>query len=111
MTSSKARYIIILDDMLANGLGMQTNCPDFLSHSAIAPEIDSPQKLLAILEFCNEPKSRVQIQEFCGIKSKTYFKTKILSPLLSGGQLVATIPDKPSSPNQKYVRRTAIEPK
>jgi ATP-dependent DNA helicase RecG len=97
--------------LLEQNLGIQSTPNDFLSHSAIAPEIDSPGKLLAILEFCNEPKSRVQIQEFCGIKSKSYFKTKILSPLLSGGQLVPTIPEKPSSPNQKYVRRTALKTK
>jgi len=77
-----------------------------LSHSSVETDLDIGQ-LTRILEFCNEPKTRVEIQEFCGYKSPSHFRERILTPLLTGGQLIQTIPDKPNSPKQKYVRRTS----
>jgi hypothetical protein len=35
-------------------------------------------------------------------KHRAYFRSKILAPLIKGGLLKLTIPDKPTSPNQKY---------
>ena len=77
-----------------------------LSHSAVETDI-SPELLLRILEFCNTPRTRTEIKEFCGYKSPSHFREKIMNPLLAGRQLVPTIPDKPNSPKQKYIRRTA----
>lgn len=77
-----------------------------LQHSAFNTDI-SLEKLIEILEFCNEPRTRSELQEFCGYRSPSHFREKILTPLLSGRQLVLTIPDKPNSPKQKYVRRTS----
>ena len=61
-------------------------------------------KLSALLDFCCEARSRVEMQEFCGIKSQDYFRKNILLPLLDSGRLNRTIPDKPNSSKQKYVR-------
>ncbi len=72
-------------------------------HSVAETDI-SPELLFGILEFCNIPRSRNEIKEFCGYKSLSHFREKIMNPLLVGGQLVPTIPDKPNSPMQKYVR-------
>ena len=55
-----------------------------------------------ILKFCKSAKSRKEIQAFLGIKSRGYFIEKILNPLIKGELLKLTIPDKPTSPNQKY---------
>ena len=55
-----------------------------------------------ILEFCKEPKTRLEIQKFLNIKSRSYFSQKVLNPLIKSGLLKLTIPDKPKSPNQKY---------
>ncbi|NLC45029.1 MAG: AAA family ATPase, partial [Clostridiales bacterium] len=55
-----------------------------------------------ILEFCKIPRNRSEIQIFVGIKSRSYFSRKVLHPLIKGGLLKLTIPDKPTSPNQKY---------
>lgn len=55
-----------------------------------------------ILEFCKTPKSREEIQEFVRINSTSHFRRKILNPLIKGGLLKLTLPDKPTSPNQKY---------
>ena len=42
------------------------------------------------------------MQEFCGIKTREYFRKKILVPLIQMGTLLLTIPDKPNSPKQRY---------
>ena len=56
-----------------------------------------------ILEFCQTPKSRHEIQEYLAIKHREYFRLEILKPLIEKGLLKLTIPDKPNSRFQKYV--------
>ena len=63
------------------------------------------QKLNALLDYCSEPRTRAEMQEFCGIKTREYFRKKILVPMIQAGKLLLTIPDRPSSPNQKYYRK------
>ena len=55
-----------------------------------------------ILEFCQTPKNREEIQEFLGLKDREHFRSEILNPLLEQGLLHPTIPDKLTSPKQKY---------
>ncbi len=57
-----------------------------------------------ILAFCVEPRTREEIQAFVGIARRERFRAKILRPLLDSGRLRMTIPDKPNSRNQRYVR-------
>ena len=59
-------------------------------------------KLNELLDYCSEPRMRSEMQEFCGIKTREYFRKKILAPMVQAGKLLLTIPDKPKSPNQKY---------
>jgi ATP-dependent DNA helicase RecG len=56
-----------------------------------------------ILSFCKTPKKVEEIQKFVKLKSKPYLRAKILNPLIEAGKLARTIPDKPTSKNQKYV--------
>ncbi len=63
--------------------------------------IDSA-RVKRIVDFCKQPKSRRQIQEYVKIKSVRDFNKRILEPLLTSGVLKRTIPDKPTSPKQKY---------
>jgi ATP-dependent DNA helicase RecG len=66
-------------------------------------EMDSEDKRTeSILEFCKESRSRKEIQEFLGIKDRKYLSNIILKPLVKGKLLNLTLPDKPTSPNQKY---------
>jgi ATP-dependent DNA helicase RecG len=67
-------------------------------------DTDQDERIENLLDFCISPRSRVEIQEFIGISSKTHFKKSLLLPLLESGQLKMTIPEKPSSKNQKYVK-------
>ena len=55
-----------------------------------------------ILEFCQPPRTREEIQAFIKIKDREYFRKNFLQPLLKQGLLKPTIPDKPTSSKQKY---------
>lgn len=57
-----------------------------------------------LLAFCSEPRTRDEMQQFVGIAHREHFRKSILIPLLSSGKLVMTIPDKPNSRNQQYIR-------
>lgn len=57
-----------------------------------------------LLEFCSEPRSKGEIQRHLGISSERYVRQELIRPFLDDGRLVQTIPDKPRSPNQRYVR-------
>lgn len=70
---------------------------------AVAIKLDV-QKITAFLRFCEEARSRTEMQQFCGIKSQNYFRKNILIPLLNSGRLKRTIPDKPNSSKQKYIK-------
>jgi len=56
-----------------------------------------------ILIFCQTPKTFSEIMAFCGYKHKMSFKKTVLTPLLESNKLKPLIPDKPTSPKQKYV--------
>lgn len=57
----------------------------------------------SIVEFCSEPRTRAEIVAFVG-KSKNYVMSQIVNPLVESGELKLTLPNKPKSPNQKYVK-------
>ena len=67
-------------------------------------------KCLRLVEYCDAPRTKAEIQLFLQIKSESYVRQKILNPLLKDGRLARTIPDKPKSPDQKYVStKTKLE--
>ena len=55
-----------------------------------------------LLEFCKTPRSRDEMQEFLGLSDREHFRLNILRPLIASGEFLLTIPDKPTSPKQKY---------
>ena len=65
-------------------------------------EVSKEDRIDKLLKFCEEPKSRDEIQDYIGIKNREYFRKKILKPLIEKNLLMLTKPDKPTSPNQKY---------
>lgn len=62
------------------------------------------EKVEEVVNYCIEPKSAVEILELFDIKSRDYFRKNILNPMVDAGLLRPTIPDKPKSPDQKYVK-------
>lgn len=57
-----------------------------------------------VLEYCIVPRTKADIQNFLNIKSERYVRENIINPLVKRGVLKRTIPDKPSSPKQKYIK-------
>lgn len=62
------------------------------------------ERMIELVNFCETAKTRDDMQSYLGISSREYFRKKILKPLLESGQLKMTIPDKPKSKNQKYIK-------
>lgn len=57
-----------------------------------------------ILEYCSEPRSTKEILSHMGLANKQHLHKTYIKPLLAEGKLKMTIPDKPNSRNQKYVK-------
>ncbi len=68
-------------------------------------EIINDKYSAKILEFCQTPKSRKEIQEHIGISSRPYFRINILAPLLRQNLLEPTNKN-PRASNQKYITKT-----
>jgi len=56
-----------------------------------------------ILKYCSKPRTLKEIMVLLNLKHREHFLNEILNPLLEKEFLKRTIPDKPKSPNQKYV--------
>lgn len=58
-----------------------------------------------ILDFCAQPRSRADIEKlFDGRMTIAYVMTKYVHPMIEDGRIRLTIPDKPKSKKQMYVR-------
>lgn len=56
-----------------------------------------------LLQFCIQPRSRQEIIDFLGF-SRYYAMSKIVQPLIDAKKIALTIPDKPKSSKQRYVK-------
>lgn len=57
-----------------------------------------------ILKYCSEPRSTKEILSHMGLANKQHLHKTYIKPLLAAGKLKMTIPDKPNSRNQKYIK-------
>ena len=55
-----------------------------------------------ILRQCAEERSIADLMGIAGRRNRTKFRDQVLNPLLQEGLLEMTIPEKPTSSNQKY---------
>lgn len=62
------------------------------------------KKMLSVMEY-DIPYTAVSIMEKLGIKSRETFRKNYMNPALELGIVEMTIPDKPNSRNQRYVKR------
>ena len=62
------------------------------------------KKLLDVMEF-EIPYSTVTLMQLLGIKSRETFRKNYLDPTLKLELVVRTIPDKPNSKNQRYMKK------
>ncbi len=66
--------------------------------------VDAPDESVEnkILAFCREPKGILEILKMLGYTDKRTVR-KYLEPLIKEGRIAMTVPDKPTSKNQKYI--------
>lgn len=58
----------------------------------------------SLVEFCTTERTRDEMMSFLSISSRPYFQQNVLNPLLASGRIRMTIPDKPKSKYQKYIK-------
>jgi predicted transcriptional regulator len=78
--------------------------PEFGAIGEVTPGVSSkhPASTAQVGEFCREPRSSKEIMAMLKLKHWKTFQSNYLNPLLDAGFIERTIPDKPSSRNQKY---------
>ena len=64
----------------------------------------SKDRIEDTINFCTEARTTLELMDHLDMKSRDYFRTNILNPMIEAGLLRCTIPDKPKSPNQRYVK-------
>ena len=79
-----------------------TTSPEPKSEKNVGTLSITQEELGKLMEFCVEPRSRKEIQEFMPKWSRTAFNDNVIKPLLASGKLLMTKPDSPQAPNQKY---------
>ena len=101
--STDTDFIVVLKNINYNSVykNAQNSTQDSIQDNT---QDDTQNKSQVILNFCSVPRSRTEIQEHIEIKNRSYFLSKILKPLLESGKLKMTMPNKPTSRNQKYIR-------
>jgi hypothetical protein len=62
------------------------------------------QNLMEVMEY-DVPYTATQLMTQLGLKSKDNFRKLYLNPALEKGLIVMSIPDKPTSRNQTYIRK------
>jgi len=72
----------------------QYTSPTYMQDSTVS------EKLIA---YCRTPRSRAELEEFTGF-SRYYTMSKLVKPLLDSEQLKLTMPDKPNSVKQRYLK-------
>ena len=66
-------------------------------------EIDKADIENALIQYCSVPRTREELTAFTG-KSRYYTMSGIVQPLIDQGKLLMTIPEKPKSPKQRFIK-------
>ena len=67
----------------------------------------STEMMNEVIDFCQQPRSLTEIMKHLQLKHRNNTKSRYVDPLIEGGFIEMTIPDKPNSRNQKYVRASS----
>ena len=67
----------------------------------------STEMMNEVIDFCQQPRSLTEIMKHLQLKHRNNAKSRYVDPLIEGGFIEMTIPDKPNSRNQKYVRASS----
>ena len=89
-------FMLDMIDLTMDWAIQQTSSNDAYLPSAV-------QKLLAVMEY-DTPYTAAQLMTMLELKSRVNFRKNYLDPALKCGLIVMSIPDKPTSRNQTYIR-------
>lgn len=64
---------------------------------------DVAAKRQAVVQFCSEPRSSLEIMNHIGVTRQTRTVNLYIGDLVKAGKLRPLIPDKPNSPQQRYI--------
>ena len=67
----------------------------------------STEMMNEVISFSQQPRSLTEIMKHLQLKHRNNTKSRYVDPLIEGGFIEMTIPDKPNSRNQKYVRASS----
>jgi ATP-dependent DNA helicase RecG len=98
-SGSDSRVITKYVSYSGNGLGSD-NGTGSSDRSGIGNSGHMAERLL---EFCETPRTRAELIRFTGF-SRYYTMSKIVQPLVDSGKLTLTLPDKPKSAKQMFVK-------
>lgn len=90
------KFMLDMIDLTMDWAIRQTSSSDAYLPSAV-------QKLLAVMEY-DTPYTATQLMAMLELKSRVNFRKNYLDPALKHGLIVMSIPDKPTSRNQTYIR-------
>ena len=97
--STATDFRVVLKNMNYNMDGGGQDTMHDTIHDAMHDE-----KLSKLVDACEEPKTRDEMMKFLGLANRDHFRKAYLKPLLESGRIKMTIPDKPKSKNQKYIK-------
>ena len=75
--------------------------PKYRASTAQDTAQDTAQ-VIKLLKVLNKPYHREEIQQLLALSHREYFRKNYLNPAIEQGFVALTIPDKPTSKNQKY---------
>ena len=87
-------------DQVSNQAGNQVSNQDESLTRLTFKSLDGTQK--DIINFCSVPRTAQEILDHIHISNQTKNRNRYIIPLVEAGFLERTIPETPSSPNQKY---------
>ena len=77
--------------------------PPDLSTAQVEPLTELSATHRKIVEHCDMPRRLTEIMEALGVTGRNHFRRRHLNPLIRGGVLRMTRPDRPNHPDQAYV--------
>ena len=105
---NQEKYYEVIEE--SNSLGESTPFIEFMLKIILdtittqaTPQATPQDKKEIIIEFCKTPKSLKEIKEYLGLKDRKYVKS-LINKLIKTNRLKMTLPDKPTSPKQKYIK-------
>ena len=102
--STQTAFHVVLKNINYDLHGGTTQDNTQVTTQATVQDGNQDKRFGELLDYCGIARTRDEMQQFMGLGNREHFRKSYLKPLLESGQLKMTIPDKPNSKNQRYIR-------